>query len=190
MMQFRATQCAGPCARARDQQRLAAKEGVEERGALHDGAGAMEDETFPMQRSCGAEPRALPHHGLYNFLVDRERARCAGDFVAGDLIRKRLRSLGIEIDDKERRWRSQDGRSGVRPGASAKHLQPGQAAPEPTPAGSPPAASADVAPALAPLAVRQGLWSSSWSPQPDRPSAECCAGPVVSCAALGLVVEG
>lgn len=48
-------------------------------------------------------------------VAQREKARQAGDWGTGDMIRNELKSVGVEIYDKEKQWRSKDGRSGIVP---------------------------------------------------------------------------
>eukprot|EP00928_Gymnodinium_smaydae_P070162 TRINITY_DN54077_c0_g1_i1.p1 TRINITY_DN54077_c0_g1~~TRINITY_DN54077_c0_g1_i1.p1 ORF type:complete len:196 (+),score=39.13 TRINITY_DN54077_c0_g1_i1:84-671(+) len=54
---------------------------------------------------------------IFNMLVDREKARVKRDFGEADRIRDELRSKGVEILERERRWNHRDGRSGARPNA-------------------------------------------------------------------------
>jgi len=53
-------------------------------------------------------------------LVDREKARMHRDFAEADKIRDELRDRGVEVLERERRWNSKDGRSGMRPNADEK----------------------------------------------------------------------
>lgn len=52
-------------------------------------------------------------------VVQRERARQSGDYGTADMIRDELKAVGCEILDKEKIWRSGDGRSGAVPSWSA-----------------------------------------------------------------------
>lgn len=50
---------------------------------------------------------------IRTMVADRERARANQDFTTADDIRSRLGSLGVEIFDNQRIWKSSDGRQGV-----------------------------------------------------------------------------
>lgn len=54
---------------------------------------------------------------IINRLVDREKARRNRDFSEADRIREELRTKGVDIMERERRWQAKDGRSGARPNA-------------------------------------------------------------------------
>ncbi len=43
---------------------------------------------------------------------ERERVRQTHDFASADRLREKLKQIGIEIWDKEKEWRSSDGRKG------------------------------------------------------------------------------
>uniref|UniRef100_A0A7S1REB0 Cysteinyl-tRNA ligase anticodon binding domain-containing protein n=1 Tax=Alexandrium catenella TaxID=2925 RepID=A0A7S1REB0_ALECA len=52
-------------------------------------------------------------------VVQRERARQSNDYATSDMIRNELRAAGVEIHDREKMWRCNDGRQGPVPGWSA-----------------------------------------------------------------------
>jgi len=43
----------------------------------------------------------------------REQARAAKDFAKSDQIRDELKSMGIELQDKDKMWKSKDGKAGI-----------------------------------------------------------------------------
>jgi len=45
----------------------------------------------------------------------REKARQSSDWATSDMIRNELRAVGVEIYDKEKAWKAQDGRQGAVP---------------------------------------------------------------------------
>ena len=51
---------------------------------------------------------------FWNRMLDRETARCRGDYTEADNIRNELRAMGVQIDDQRREWRAADGRTGAR----------------------------------------------------------------------------
>eukprot|EP00931_Biecheleriopsis_adriatica_P047071 TRINITY_DN27107_c0_g1_i1.p1 TRINITY_DN27107_c0_g1~~TRINITY_DN27107_c0_g1_i1.p1 ORF type:complete len:700 (+),score=129.87 TRINITY_DN27107_c0_g1_i1:48-2147(+) len=55
---------------------------------------------------------------IWNLLIDREVARVERDYDEADRIQIKLRRAGIEVDDKQMRWRARsedDGRVGLKP---------------------------------------------------------------------------
>mmetsp|Transcript_91193 Transcript_91193/g.284197 ORF Transcript_91193/g.284197 Transcript_91193/m.284197 type:complete len:393 (-) Transcript_91193:109-1287(-) len=52
---------------------------------------------------------------ISTLVVQRERARQGNDYATSDMIRNELRAVGVEIQDREKTWRSSDGRSGAVP---------------------------------------------------------------------------
>mmetsp|Transcript_40352 Transcript_40352/g.125792 ORF Transcript_40352/g.125792 Transcript_40352/m.125792 type:complete len:431 (-) Transcript_40352:34-1326(-) len=49
---------------------------------------------------------------ISTLVVQREKARHSGDYVTSDMIRNELRAVGVEINDREKVWRSSAGRHG------------------------------------------------------------------------------
>ena len=58
-----------------------------------------------------------------------ESLRAAAITVEADRLRKFLRSVGVTIDDDNRRWQAEDGRRGRRPDAEDDRWEPGTAEP-------------------------------------------------------------
>jgi len=54
-----------------------------------------------------------PLSHVKSLVHQREQARASKDFVRGDQLREELKSLGVELFDKEKLWRGKDGTSGV-----------------------------------------------------------------------------
>mmetsp|Transcript_91185 Transcript_91185/g.284163 ORF Transcript_91185/g.284163 Transcript_91185/m.284163 type:complete len:387 (-) Transcript_91185:109-1269(-) len=52
---------------------------------------------------------------ISTLVVQRERARQGNDYATSDMIRNELRAVGVEIQDREKTWRSSDGRQGTVP---------------------------------------------------------------------------
>lgn len=52
---------------------------------------------------------------ITTLVVQREKARQSGDWALADMIRDELKEAGCEIYDKEKVWRTKDGRSGAVP---------------------------------------------------------------------------
>jgi len=52
---------------------------------------------------------------ITTLVVQREKVRQSGDFGTSDMIRNELRAVGVEIYDKEKVWKSTDGRQGPVP---------------------------------------------------------------------------
>jgi cysteinyl-tRNA synthetase len=52
---------------------------------------------------------------ITTLVVQREKVRQAGDFGTSDMIRNELRTVGVEIYDKEKMWKATDGRQGPVP---------------------------------------------------------------------------
>jgi len=52
---------------------------------------------------------------ITTLVVQREKARQSGDWNTADMVRNELKNFGVEIHDKEKMWRSTDGRSGPVP---------------------------------------------------------------------------
>lgn len=49
---------------------------------------------------------------ICEYVAQREQAREQRDFGSADMLREQLKSLGVEVWDKEREWRAKDGRKG------------------------------------------------------------------------------
>mmetsp|Transcript_118933 Transcript_118933/g.237036 ORF Transcript_118933/g.237036 Transcript_118933/m.237036 type:complete len:445 (-) Transcript_118933:58-1392(-) len=62
---------------------------------------------------------------IATLVVQREKARQASDFGTADMIRDELKAVGVEIYDKEKLWRSSDGRRAPVP--SWSQIQSGSA---------------------------------------------------------------
>jgi len=60
---------------------------------------------------------------IFNVLIDREKARIKRDFAEADRIRDDLRTKGVDILERERRWQHKDGRTGARPNADDKRRE-------------------------------------------------------------------
>lgn len=59
---------------------------------------------------------AMPSLGepaIRKLVAERERLRAGSDFEAADELRRQLASMGVELFDNERMWRSNDGSEGV-----------------------------------------------------------------------------
>mmetsp|Transcript_43254 Transcript_43254/g.123742 ORF Transcript_43254/g.123742 Transcript_43254/m.123742 type:complete len:222 (-) Transcript_43254:105-770(-) len=69
----------------------------------------------PMENRSPSRDGDPPNDLIINMLIDREKARIDRDWSEADRIRDELRSKGIEVYDKERRWEAKDGRVGSRP---------------------------------------------------------------------------
>jgi len=52
---------------------------------------------------------------ISTLVVQREKARQSSDWVTSDMIRDELRAVGVEIHDREKMWRTSEGRSGAIP---------------------------------------------------------------------------
>jgi len=52
---------------------------------------------------------------ITTLVVQREKARQSSDWATSDMIRNELRAVGVEIYDKEKLWKVQDGRQGPVP---------------------------------------------------------------------------
>ena len=52
---------------------------------------------------------------INTLVVQREKARQSNDFATSDMIRDALKEHGVEVYDKEKQWKAQDGRNGVVP---------------------------------------------------------------------------
>merc|ERR1719345_673229 len=63
----------------------------------------------------GGAPGAMSDEDIAREVAQRERFRASKDFPSADAVRTYLKGAGIEIYDKERSWKSNDGRSGVVP---------------------------------------------------------------------------
>lgn len=55
----------------------------------------------------------LTDANIHEYIQKREDARTAKDWGQADNIRQTLRSQGVELDDRERKWRTAGGRSGT-----------------------------------------------------------------------------
>lgn len=72
----------------------------------------------------GASGVIMGYHGpngptdleINTLIIQREKARQINDFSTGDMIRDELKAVGVEIFDKEKIWRTKDGRQGTVPG--------------------------------------------------------------------------
>ncbi|CAE8683871.1 unnamed protein product, partial [Polarella glacialis] len=62
---------------------------------------------------------------IATLVVQREKARIAKDFALSDVIRDELKSCGCDIMDKQKVWKTSDGRSGLVPSWSMITGQPG-----------------------------------------------------------------
>ncbi len=62
---------------------------------------------------------------IWNLLLDREIARCRGDFARADRLRNDLRAMGVQVDDQKQQWRALDGRYGARPSSRDTHCPEG-----------------------------------------------------------------
>jgi len=63
-----------------------------------------------------AAPRAaaqLSSHHIRKLVAERERLRATQDFELADELRRQLATMGVEIFDNDRTWRSADGQRGV-----------------------------------------------------------------------------
>jgi len=73
-------------------------------------------ESFMTQQDAGA---ASAHAGdgsedhIKQLVLTREQARAAKDWTQSDKLREELGALGVEINDKEKMWRSKSGAKGV-----------------------------------------------------------------------------
>lgn len=61
----------------------------------------------------GPQPAALNGETIRQLVAERERLRAAQNFEAADELRRQLSTLGVEIFDNERVWRTRDGQQGV-----------------------------------------------------------------------------
>lgn len=52
---------------------------------------------------------------INTLVLQREKARQASDFATADMIRNELRAAGVDIFDKDKMWKSKDGRRGQVP---------------------------------------------------------------------------
>jgi len=52
---------------------------------------------------------------ITTLVVQREKARQSGDWGTADMVRNELKQFGVDIFDKDKMWRSTDGRSGPVP---------------------------------------------------------------------------
>eukprot|EP00413_Alexandrium_margalefii_P042407 CAMPEP_0204598336 /NCGR_PEP_ID=MMETSP0661-20131031/54259_1 /ASSEMBLY_ACC=CAM_ASM_000606 /TAXON_ID=109239 /ORGANISM="Alexandrium margalefi, Strain AMGDE01CS-322" /LENGTH=380 /DNA_ID=CAMNT_0051609039 /DNA_START=66 /DNA_END=1208 /DNA_ORIENTATION=- len=52
---------------------------------------------------------------ISRLVVQRERARQSSDFATSDMIRDELMAMGVQIQDREKIWRSSNGRQGTVP---------------------------------------------------------------------------
>ena len=64
--------------------------------------------------SGGADPN------IQRLVAEREQCRKGHDWARADTIREQLRGMGIELFDREKEWRAQDGRRGP----ITEHTQP------------------------------------------------------------------
>jgi len=88
---------------------------------------AMGVEVFDKEKmwkaSSGASGVVLGYRGaggptdleITTLVVQRERARQNKDFALSDVIRSELKAVGVEIYDKEKIWKANDGRQGPVP---------------------------------------------------------------------------
>eukprot|EP00428_Durinskia_dybowskii_P040000 CAMPEP_0170272754 /NCGR_PEP_ID=MMETSP0116_2-20130129/36337_1 /TAXON_ID=400756 /ORGANISM="Durinskia baltica, Strain CSIRO CS-38" /LENGTH=213 /DNA_ID=CAMNT_0010523977 /DNA_START=8 /DNA_END=646 /DNA_ORIENTATION=- len=51
-------------------------------------------------------------HEIKTLMLQREKARAAGDWATSDMIREELRAYQVDINDKMKVWRTAQGRSG------------------------------------------------------------------------------
>ena len=65
--------------------------------------------------ASAAKPRtaATSEEGVRALVAKREAARCARDFESADRLREQLARLGVTLDDQNKTWRMNDGRSGA-----------------------------------------------------------------------------
>lgn len=69
--------------------------------------------------ATAATPRTgseLSDEAIAELVAEREKARQAQNFPRADELRSQMRDQGVELLDKERIWRSSDGRMGLLPG--------------------------------------------------------------------------
>jgi len=72
---------------------------------------------------CGASGCILGFRGSHGptdleittLVVQREKARQSGDWASSDMVRDELRAVGVEIYDKEKMWKANDGRQAAIP---------------------------------------------------------------------------
>jgi len=50
---------------------------------------------------------------IKHLVISREQARAAKDFAKSDYIRDELKGMGVDLQDKEKIWRSKDGKAGI-----------------------------------------------------------------------------
>merc|ERR1740121_2697319 len=65
---------------------------------------------FPMTQNPNEDPLVAQVKELVNA---RERARATKDFATSDQIRDQLKSMGVDLNDREKMWRAQTGQQGV-----------------------------------------------------------------------------
>merc|ERR1740121_1726754 len=65
---------------------------------------------FPMTQNPNEDPVVAEVKTLVNA---REQARAMKDFATSDQIRDQLKSMGVELNDREKMWRAQTGQVGV-----------------------------------------------------------------------------
>jgi len=61
----------------------------------------------------GPQPPVINGETIRQLVAERERLRAAQNFEAADELRRQLSTLGVEIFDNERVWRTRDGQQGV-----------------------------------------------------------------------------
>jgi hypothetical protein len=76
------------------------------------------------QASAGASAWHTSAREIYNMLLDREQLRAAGQFEQADQLRVYLKSIGVTIDDENKRWQARDGRKGRRPDVADRRWAP------------------------------------------------------------------
>merc|ERR1740121_2989750 len=65
---------------------------------------------FPMTQNPNEDPLVAQVKELVNA---REQARATKDFATSDQIRDQLKSMGVDLNDREKMWRAQSGQVGV-----------------------------------------------------------------------------
>jgi len=61
----------------------------------------------------GPQPPVINGETIRQLVAERERLRAQQNFEAADELRRQLSTLGVEIFDNERVWRTRDGQQGV-----------------------------------------------------------------------------
>lgn len=67
---------------------------------------------------------------INTLMLQREKARQNSDYATGDMIRNELRQVGVEVHDRDKTWRTADGRRGQVPSWSVITTGAGPPAPQ------------------------------------------------------------